>query len=228
MAYGARERGGRSGGRRSKSSVVSWRCADRLSTNLYCFQDVATHLPQQVEMPPCACLLAHMRLDGYIRSMPMIAQPISMPQHEVRGLAAAYKAVGDETRLRMLSLLLAADELCVCKFEELLGISQSKSSRHLRYLSNAGLVEGRREGIWVHYRIGDDLSPALRAVTESVRLAVEESGVQAEVEKIEEIDQIMSYGVMLTPALVIDGNVMSTGKIPDSSQIVTWLTTAVS
>ena len=124
-----------------------------------------------------------MRLDGYIRSMPMIAQPISMPQHEARGLAAAYKAVGDETRLRMLSLLLAADELCVCKFEELLGISQSKSSRHLRYLSNAGLVEGRREGIWVHYRIGDDLSPALRAVTESVRLAVGE----AEMERIRDL-----------------------------------------
>jgi len=63
---------------------------------------------------------------------------------------------------------------------------------------------------------------------ETALKAVEQSGVQAEVEKIEEIDQIMSYGVMLTPALVIDGNVMSTGKIPDSSQIVTWLTTAVS
>jgi len=63
---------------------------------------------------------------------------------------------------------------------------------------------------------------------ETALKAVEQSGVQAEVEKIEEIDQIMSYGVMLTPALVIDGNVMSTGKVPDSFQIVTWLTTAVS
>jgi len=58
--------------------------------------------------------------------------------------------------------------------------------------------------------------------------AVEQSGVQAEVEKVEEIEAIMAHGVMMTPALVIDGEVMSAGKVPDSSQVATWLTTAAS
>ncbi|GAB4252395.1 MAG: hypothetical protein Kow00129_13300 [Thermoleophilia bacterium] len=91
---------------------------------------------------------------------------------DVRMLAQAYKALGDETRLRILAVLLATEELCVCRFEELLGIGQSKASRHLRYLLNSGLVEGRREGIWVHYRIADDLPAELEAVVESVRKAL--------------------------------------------------------
>ena len=68
-------------------------------------------------------------------------------------LAAMFKALGDETRLQILGLLLLHGELCVCDFEGLLDISQSKSSRHLRYLYHAGLVENRRVGKWMYYRI---------------------------------------------------------------------------
>src|SRR5665254_8576 len=70
----------------------------------------------------------------------------------VRELASMFKALGDETRLEMLALLVQRDELCVCRFEEALGITQSKASRHLRYLLNAGLVTDRRDAVWVHYR----------------------------------------------------------------------------
>lgn len=112
-----------------------------------------------------------MRLSNYNTRMSIAEQQIPVSEHEARALAAAYKALGDETRLRMLALLLTVDELCVCKFEDLLHINQSKASRHLRYLTHAGLVEGRRDAVWVHYRIADDLSPALRALTESVRRA---------------------------------------------------------
>ena len=75
----------------------------------------------------------------------------------MRELAGLFKALGDETRLEMLTLLVEREELCVCRFEEALGITQSKASRHLRYLLNAGLLTDRREGVWVHYRIADDL-----------------------------------------------------------------------
>jgi ArsR family transcriptional regulator len=78
----------------------------------------------------------------------------------VRELALLFKALGDETRLEMLALLVQRDELCVCRFEEALGITQSKASRHLRYLLNAGLVSDRRDGVWVHYRISPDLAGA--------------------------------------------------------------------
>jgi small redox-active disulfide protein 2 len=59
-----------------------------------------------------------------------------------------------------------------------------------------------------------------------VEKAVIQSGVQASLEKVEKIDQIVKFGVMTTPALVINGEVKSSGRIPKVSEIVTWLTNA--
>ena len=75
----------------------------------------------------------------------------------MRDLAIAFSALADTTRLQMLALLLRHGELCVCDFVETLGISQSKASRHLRTLWNARLLEDRRAGLWVHYRISRTL-----------------------------------------------------------------------
>lgn len=86
----------------------------------------------------------------------------------VRTLASVYKALADETRIQMLALLLEQPELCVCHLERTLGITQSKASRHLRYLLNAGLLEDRREGVWMHYRLADGMAPELRALVDSV------------------------------------------------------------
>jgi len=63
-----------------------------------------------------------------------------------------FKALADRTRLRLLNLI-GGDEVCVCFFVEVLGESQPKISRHLAYLRRAGVVEARREGKWMHYRI---------------------------------------------------------------------------
>ena len=71
----------------------------------------------------------------------------------MKKISSVFKAIGDETRLKMLALLLRKGELCVCDFVEVLGITHSKASRHLRYLHNSGLVADRRQGLWVHYRI---------------------------------------------------------------------------
>jgi small redox-active disulfide protein 2 len=56
--------------------------------------------------------------------------------------------------------------------------------------------------------------------------AVTASGVSVELEKVEKIDEIMKYGVMVTPALVIDEQVKASGRIPPASEIIAWLTTA--
>src|SRR5882672_10297790 len=64
-----------------------------------------------------------------------------------------FKALADATRLRILGLLLAG-EVCVCDIHESLKIPQSKASRHLAYLRRSGLVETRRDGLWIHYRLG--------------------------------------------------------------------------
>ena len=63
-----------------------------------------------------------------------------------------FQALGDTTRLRLLSLM-GDQELCVCYFVEILKQAQPKISRHLAYLRRAGIVEARREGKWMHYRI---------------------------------------------------------------------------
>src|SRR5690606_20420449 len=56
-------------------------------------------------------------------------------------------------RLRVMNLLRGRRELCVCDIVETLGLPQAKVSRHLAYLRRAGLVDARREGQWVHYRL---------------------------------------------------------------------------
>ena len=63
-----------------------------------------------------------------------------------------FKALSDETRLRILALL-TAGELCVCDLMAVLELPQSTVSRHLAYLRNAGLVEDRRQGVWMYYRL---------------------------------------------------------------------------
>jgi ArsR family transcriptional regulator, arsenate/arsenite/antimonite-responsive transcriptional repressor len=86
----------------------------------------------------------------------------------MRRLADTFKALSDETRLDMLALLLDNDELCVCDFVGALGLTQSKASRHLRYLYNAGLVADRRAGLWMHYRLSPDLDPEQRPVIQAL------------------------------------------------------------
>jgi DNA-binding transcriptional ArsR family regulator len=63
-----------------------------------------------------------------------------------------FKALGDPTRLRIVKLL-EGGELCVCQLMAVLGMGQSRISRHLSILKQAGLIEDRRAGKWVHYRL---------------------------------------------------------------------------
>jgi DNA-binding transcriptional ArsR family regulator len=67
--------------------------------------------------------------------------------------ASFFKVLADEARIQMLWLLFNHQELCVCDFMEVLGITQSKASRHLRKLHNAGLVSDRRSGLWIYYSL---------------------------------------------------------------------------
>ena len=79
-----------------------------------------------------------------------------------------FKALADGTRLRLLNLM-GADEVCVCFFVEVLGVSQPKISRHLAYLRRAGVVEARREGKWMHYRVVEPADEGARRVLGEVR-----------------------------------------------------------
>jgi ArsR family transcriptional regulator, arsenate/arsenite/antimonite-responsive transcriptional repressor len=87
-----------------------------------------------------------------------------------------FKALADGTRLRILGLLLAG-EVCVCDIQDSLKSPQSKVSRHLAYLRRARLVETRREGLWIHYRLGTLPDPVLAAIVDAVRHALTHTDV---------------------------------------------------
>ena len=75
-----------------------------------------------------------------------------------------FQALSDPTRLRILALLGAQDEVCVCELTRALGCSQPMISRHLAHLRAAGVVADRRAGAWIHYRLHPALPPWARAV----------------------------------------------------------------
>ena len=73
----------------------------------------------------------------------------------MRDLVKVSKALSDETRIRLLKLL-QQRELCVCELMQTLDMTQSRVSRNLGILKDAGLVKDRREGLWVHYSLDQD------------------------------------------------------------------------
>ena len=100
-------------------------------------------------------------------------------------MEALFKSLGDATRLRILGLLLTG-EVCVCDIHESLKIPQPKASRHLAYLRRSGLVETRRDGLWVHYRLGKLADPVLSAVVDAVRHALaHDAAVQRDAERLQ-------------------------------------------
>ena len=82
---------------------------------------------------------------------------------DVRPLTRAFRALGDETRIRIVALL-SHGELCVCHLESALGIGQPNCSRHLGILKAAGIVDSRRDGTWVYYRISDQEHASVKSI----------------------------------------------------------------
>ena len=78
-----------------------------------------------------------------------------------------FKAFADPVRLRLLSLI-AVGEVCVCHLHEALDLPQSTVSRHLAYLRQRGLVTGRKEGLWVYYRLATPASGVQRSLLDGL------------------------------------------------------------
>jgi ArsR family transcriptional regulator len=90
-----------------------------------------------------------------------------MNDDDLAVLERLFQALADRTRLRLLNLM-AEGELCVCYFVEILGEPQPKISRHLAYLRDAGIVDGRRDGKWIHYAIVRPQHPGMAAILDTV------------------------------------------------------------
>ncbi|TVQ27042.1 MAG: ArsR family transcriptional regulator [Spirochaetaceae bacterium] len=81
------------------------------------------------------------------------------------------KALADETRLRIVSLLTQADTLCACEVETVLGVNQSNLSRHLTRLKHAGVVHAVKSGQWVHYSLARESAMHADLVSRAVEIA---------------------------------------------------------
>ena len=86
-----------------------------------------------------------------------------LSEQEADDLAAVFAALGDPVRLRLLSLVASADEVCSCNLEEPLERSQPTVSHHTKILASVGLIEGERRGRWVWWRIVPARIDAVRA-----------------------------------------------------------------
>jgi ArsR family transcriptional regulator len=102
-----------------------------------------------------------------------------------RDLALFFAALSDKTRLRLLNLM-NGREVCVCYFVEILGQGQPKISRHLAYLRRAGIVEARREGKWIHYRIVPPKHDgAAKLLSQALAVLREQKAMQADLFRFE-------------------------------------------
>jgi len=72
------------------------------------------------------------------------------------------KALADSNRMRVLAVLMGHDELCVCQITALLELATATVSRHMSILHGARLVQSRKEGRWVYYRLSTSFPPLLR------------------------------------------------------------------
>lgn len=98
----------------------------------------------------------------------------------MKTLERTFKALSDETRLRILALIFRHGHLCPCEVEQLLGITQSKASRHLRYLRDAGLLEDRRSGLIVNYHLPEAPDPERASLLSFLADLLRERGITPE------------------------------------------------
>jgi ArsR family transcriptional regulator len=107
-------------------------------------------LPPPVPENPLACCT------------PLGVEPMNSEQAD--SVAGLFRALSDPVRLRLMSLIAAVDEACVCELTSPFEVSQPTISHHLRVLREAGLVDAERRGTWVYYRARRDALDALGGV----------------------------------------------------------------
>ena len=103
----------------------------------------------------------------------------------MRDLIKITKALADENRIRVL-LALRGGELCACQITELFGLAPSTMSKHLSVLYQAGLVDSRKAGRWIYFRLPDEKpSPTVKqALAWITKAAQEERRVHEDAETL--------------------------------------------
>lgn len=96
-------------------------------------------------------------MDSCVTTMPRVQQGdvALLSSAELAQLVAVTKALSDPIRVQMVYVLTQQPDLCTCEFEEVLGLSQSKVSYHLKILLDAGIVRREEHKTWSHYSLVD-------------------------------------------------------------------------
>ncbi len=88
---------------------------------------------------------------------------------DIKQTVDIFKALSDETRLRILHLFIkSGEELCVCELTDSLEVTQYNVSRHLKVLATAGLLDREKEGRWVYFRLAQPSDAVLQHVLQAV------------------------------------------------------------
>lgn len=103
---------------------------------------------EKIDKPQNLCADSVKRIDNIVENIPS--------NENFLNKSYVFKALSDTTRLKILYLL-TDGELCVCELIYALNIPQSTASHHINVLKNAGLIESRKEGVWMHYRLSNPL-----------------------------------------------------------------------
>lgn len=82
------------------------------------------------------------------------------------------KALADETRVKIFNML-SEGELCACRILEEFNITQPTLSYHMKILCDSGLVDGRRDGVWINYSINKNGLDSLRNLFDNISLKID-------------------------------------------------------
>lgn len=133
----------------------------------------ASILSQRIDVCQCVCHTARMTTLAASEETEVCCPPAAeagVAQAASERLARVFKAVGDPTRVRLLSLISAGrrGEACICDLTAPVGLSQGTVSHHMRILADAGLVEREQRGKWAYYSVVrtalDEAATALRSL----------------------------------------------------------------
>jgi len=108
-----------------------------------------------------------------------------MPGSQTKTVEEYFKGLADINRLRIMNLLFTG-ELCGCDIQYVLGVTQSNVSRHLTYLKRSGLVDDRRAGYRIYYRLVEDDKQEYRALVAYLKVALKEKVFLADRKKLKE------------------------------------------
>lgn len=108
---------------------------------------------------------------------------------ELKEISDVFKALSENFRLRVLGMLIDGREVCVCKLSGVLRATNSMTSRHLAYLKRTRIVESRRKGQWMYYKLNPKMDPGCRALIDSIAVFITgNTRAKKDLKKLEELD----------------------------------------